>query len=284
MKRANVFNFLRTKHYSTENKKTRMHTEENTNIDIIRQNVEKGQLQDKNNNCVLIITGSLNPIHRSHIKNLHLVRNYLENHPSQPMHVVAAYLSPTHDSYVRSKLDNTHFISAKERIELCEEAIKSDGDAKDWISVAKGESQFNDFVDFDKVSIRLAQFLNNKLHRPEKFLAHPLKVVYVCGLDHFNKCSYVARLAKVENMACAVIYRCGVDDYFIRRFHDIPTLYYIPSENEHEQLVDISSTAIRETFMHHTNVDLTEFTYPCVIDFLRKMYREKGFSICPKND
>jgi hypothetical protein len=45
--------------------------------------------------CVLIITGAFNPIHRSHIANLRLVKNYLENHESRPMNVLAAYLSPT---------------------------------------------------------------------------------------------------------------------------------------------------------------------------------------------
>ncbi|CAM4868191.1 unnamed protein product [Rotaria socialis] len=282
---SKLVRFFRRKNYSTENKKTSMHTRENTNIDIIKRNVEDGQLQNKTNNCVLIITGSLNPIHRSHIKNLQLVRNCLEKHTSQPMNVVAAYLSPTHDSYVRSKLGSVHFISAKDRIELCEKAIQSDNDAKNWISVAKGESQCNGFVDFDEVSESLAQFLNTTLHCQEKFLAHPLKVVYVCGLDHFNKCSYVAQLAELENMACAVIYRCGVDDYLIKKSHVIPTLYYIPLENEREHLVDISSTAIREAFLHHTNVDLAEFTYPCVVDFLQKKYIAKeDFSSCSKND
>ena len=45
--------------------------------------------------CVLIITGSLNPIHCSHIRNLQLVKEYLENHTTRPLHVLAAYLSPT---------------------------------------------------------------------------------------------------------------------------------------------------------------------------------------------
>jgi len=45
--------------------------------------------------CVLIITGSFNPIHRSHIYNLQLVKKYLENHDTRSMNVLAAYISPT---------------------------------------------------------------------------------------------------------------------------------------------------------------------------------------------
>jgi hypothetical protein len=44
--------------------------------------------------CVLITTGSLNPVHRSHIKNLELVKKYLEQ-ISPRWNVLAGYLSPT---------------------------------------------------------------------------------------------------------------------------------------------------------------------------------------------
>ena len=44
--------------------------------------------------CVLLATGSFNPIHRSHIDNLQKVKAYLEKLP-QPKNVLAAYISPT---------------------------------------------------------------------------------------------------------------------------------------------------------------------------------------------
>jgi len=44
--------------------------------------------------CVLLTTGSLNPIHRSHIKNLELVKSYLK-HSKPQWNVLAGYLSPT---------------------------------------------------------------------------------------------------------------------------------------------------------------------------------------------
>ncbi|CAF1403417.1 unnamed protein product [Rotaria sordida] len=262
--------------FHTKKIKTPMHTKRNTDINIIIQNCTKRQLEEKNNNCVLIMTGSLNPIHRSHIKNLQHVRNYLEHHRSKPLNVLAAYLSPTHDSYVLDKLGHSDWISAEDRCELCEQVIGLDENTKSWISVAKGECQFNGFVDFDEVSMSFAEFLNYELCGPEKLLKHPLKIVYICGLDHFNKCPYVTQLVTAENVTCAVIYRPGASDSRIKNFEEtLPNLYYIPLADERETLVDISSTAIRQQHHNPTKTDLTGLTYQCVIDFLEKKYGKK---------
>ncbi|CAF4529479.1 unnamed protein product [Rotaria sp. Silwood1] len=255
---------------------TSMHTKTNTDIDIIRENCVKRNYQEKENNCVLLITGSLNPIHRSHIKTLQLVREYLERHKSKPLNVLAAYLSPTHDSYVRNKLGQFDWISAEDRCKLCKEVILSDEDTKSWISVSKGESEFNEFVDFDDVSKNLAEFLNFELCESEKLLNHPLKVVYVCGLDHFNKCPYVEKLATEKNIACAVTYRLGASDHRIKALEEkSPNIYYITLDEEREKLVDISSTAIRQQCYNSAKTDLIQLTYPCVIKFLEDKYSKK---------
>ncbi|CAF3633912.1 unnamed protein product [Rotaria sp. Silwood1] len=69
-------------------------TDKNTNIDIVKKNCEECHSQNSQHNCVLIMTGSLNPIHRSHISNLETVKKQLEqSNPS--WHVLAGYLSPT---------------------------------------------------------------------------------------------------------------------------------------------------------------------------------------------
>ncbi|CAF2412518.1 unnamed protein product [Rotaria sp. Silwood2] len=252
-----------------------MHTEQNTDINIIIQNCKKRNLENNQNNCVLIITGSLNPIHCSHIKTLQLVRKYLESHKSRQLNVLAAYLSPTHDSYVRDKLGRSDWITAADRCKLCEDVIGSDENIKSWISVAKGECNSNEFVDFDEVTLNLADFLNSELYESEKLLKHPLKVVYVCGLDHFNKCPYVRQLATKENVACAVLYRPGASDSLIKSLETkSPNLYYIALDDERETLVNISSTVIRQHY-NSAKIDLTQFTYPCVIQFLEDKYNGK---------
>ncbi len=169
-------------------------------------------------------------------------------------------------------MGSSDWIPGEERCELCEEAIKSEG-LEDFISVSKGEVEYNGFVDFDEVSENLAKFLNSKLCGPGKLLENPLKVVYVCGLDHFNKCPYVARLSNEPNMACAVIYRLGAFDDHIKTLEKkSPNIYYITLENDRETLIDISSTAIRKQYRTSINIDSDTLSYPCVMKYYQKKF------------
>jgi len=173
--------------------------------------------------------------------------------------------------YVRGKLGNSDWISAEDRCKLCEEAIK-DENLEDFISVSKGEIEYNTFLDFDEVSENLAKFLNSELCGSDKLLENPLKVVYVCGLDHFNKCPHVAQLAKRKNMACAVIYRLDASDNYIKTFDEKSSnIYYITLENERDKLIDISSTVIRQRYRTQLNTDSDNLSYPCVM----KYYNDK---------
>lgn len=138
---------------------------------------------------------------------------------------------------------------------LCENAIEEEG-INDWLAVSRGESEWSSFVDFDEVTRYFADFLNQKF-------PSALKVMYVCGLDHFNRCPYVAQLAEAKNIGCAVIYRPGSDEQRIRPKSNI---YYLPLSDQRQELVDISSTMIRTGDMQN----LEDLTYRCVIEYLKK--------------
>ena len=181
----------------------------------------------------------------------------------------------TSDSYVRSKLGVSDWIPADNRSKLCEEAIEHEKLAS-LVSVAKGEFQHRTFVDFDEVTMQLAEFLNSELCGPDKLLKHPLKVVYICGLDHFNKCSHVEQLSREKNIACVVIYRLGARDNHIKTLIDKSSnIYYIPLEDEREKLVDISSTAIRQQYRNPTNTNVDETIYPAVAKYLQDKYKKQ---------
>ncbi len=170
------------------------------------------------------------------------------------------------------------WISAEDRCKLCEEAIKSEN-SDDFFAVSRGECECKGgFVDFDEVSKNLAEFLNSTLCGPDKLLDHPLKVVYVCGLDHFNKCPYVEQLAHAKNMACAVIYRLGANDDHIKISEEKSSnIYYITLEDERKNgtLVDINSTAIRKHYRTPNNPDPDTISYPCVIDYYKEKFKDK---------
>jgi nicotinic acid mononucleotide adenylyltransferase len=176
---------------------------------------------------------------------------------------------------VRTKLGTVHFIPAIKRSELCREAIREEG-LDSWLSVAKGEHQWDGgFIDFDQVSLTLARFLNERLYKSKKVLEHPLKVLYVCGLDHFNKCNYVVDLLDENELGFAVIYRLGADERHIERLAGRSArAHYIPLTDERSTLFDISSTGIRQ---QHANdsTNLEQLTYPSVCSYLKEKYLSK---------
>ncbi|CAF1419027.1 unnamed protein product, partial [Didymodactylos carnosus] len=123
------------------------YTEDSTNINVVIDNIHYMEDHRKNKNenyCVLLETGSLNPVHKNHILNLMQAKEYLEH--QYHYRVLAGYLSPTHDAYVKEKLRYNH-IPSEHRIRMCEEAIK-EANAQDWICVDTAECQATGFVDF----------------------------------------------------------------------------------------------------------------------------------------
>lgn len=159
-------------------------------------------------------------------------------------------------------MGETHWIPAVDRIQLCESAIV-DENLTEWVAVTRGESECrNGFVDFDVVTKQLGQFLNSSSFS----LKNPLKVVYICGLDHFNRCPYVAHIAEQPNLACVVIYRPGADEERIRRLETRnPNVYYLDLKDLRDKLEDISSTMIRNGNPNH----LRHLTYDIVIEYLK---------------
>ncbi|CAF1505768.1 unnamed protein product, partial [Didymodactylos carnosus] len=216
--------------------------------------------------CVLLTTGSFNPVHPSHFQNLRRVKEYLEHEHQTAWNVLAGYVSPTHDSYVRSKLGDSAWIPAKHRCQLCEQAIQSeDPELYSWVTVSRGESTWPDgFIDFGPITEDFRDFLNGTLVDQKNILKYPLRVVYVCGLDHFNKCSYVESMAKQNLMACAVVYRAGYEEQQINRSVKSSGVIYISLSKERNKLMDVSSTQIRQYFQNPTpnNSNVERYIYP----------------------
>jgi len=111
-----------------------MHSEITTDLSIVHENLSKRKANKEN--VVLIKTGALNPIHRSHIANMIKVKQYLEE--VYDLNVVAGYISPTHDQYVQGKLGK-HLIPSQHRIQMCQRAIQEENQ-QHWLAVDQAEA------------------------------------------------------------------------------------------------------------------------------------------------
>jgi hypothetical protein len=178
------------------------------------------------------------------------------------------------DAYVRNKLGKSA-MPASYRCELCELGINEHNDTKKgphWICVSRAESEYQGgFVDFSPVSIEFSRYLNSILSGPKKFFKHPLYVIYVCGLDHFNKCRDVKSLAREKHIKCAVIYRKGSDEQHILKLDASSNIIYVPLDNERQNLVDISSTEIRHR-LENSMQDIDQLTYDSVVQSLKSTH------------
>lgn len=256
-----------------------MHNRKNTDLDILLRNCIDGNLSKERNNCVLLTTGSFNPVHPLHFQNLVRVKNYLENEHQPRMNVLAGYISPTHDSYVRHKLGDRAWIPSKDRCKLCEDAIQAeDSSISSWISVSRGESEYSEgFIDFPEVAVNFRDFINSKLVEQQRLLKYPIRVIYVCGLDHYNKCPDVEKMAKRTNMGSAVVYRIGYDSQKITNSYKTSNIIYVSSETRNSRLPDVSSTRIREYYQNPTATksDIERYIYPHVHNYMSKKYKKK---------
>ena len=111
----------------------------------------------------------------------------------------------------------------------------------------------------------LQYFLNEKIQSNK-----PIRVIYVAGLDLFNRCGGMFGLRDGQTGGVAVIYRSGEDQSFIQtNLKKTPrNLYFISLDSyDEKQFSDISSTLIRKKL--RLNEDCSHLTYHSVINHLR---------------
>lgn len=126
------------------------------------------------------------------------------------------------------------------------------------------------FISLKDVSFSLKIFINGVLALPK-----PVKVIFIAGLDLFNRCNGMDGLRTKDRDGVAVVYRSGEEERnvaFLRSLHG-SKIYYIKDDNpingvSASVLNEISSTKIREKFYDRSYCE--QLTYRCVIDYLEK--------------
>ncbi|CAF3231268.1 unnamed protein product [Rotaria socialis] len=242
-----------------------IHSERTTDLSILYANLKLRS--NSLENVVLIKTGSMNPIHRSHVSNMVRTKKYLER--ACNFNVIGGYLSPTHDEYVYGKLSN-ELISGEHRIEMCRKAIEEAGQ-QHWLSVDMAECMAPGFVHLVSVAHSLQQFINQHLNLPK-----PVRVIYVAGLDLFNRCYGMGTLRKSPLGGVAVVYRLGQNNSVLKSTNAMndPRVFYV-CDNDDEmdtsssESEDISSTLIRKRLKDNENCD--DLTFKSVLDHMKKV-------------
>jgi nicotinic acid mononucleotide adenylyltransferase len=130
---------------------------------------------------VLLITGSFNPAHTSHIRMAAHIKQQLE-HLRPGCRVVAALWSPSHDSYVRGKLGNDA-IAAAHRITILQTALMAEPSVQPWGFVYRAEVDAPKILDFPTVTALLQSQLDSR------YGANRFQATYFCGADHAARCN-----------------------------------------------------------------------------------------------
>jgi nicotinic acid mononucleotide adenylyltransferase len=130
---------------------------------------------------VLIATGALSPVHRMHVEMIRIAKDYLEKNGAK---VIAGYISPSHDLYVKGKLRD-QFITGDHRINMCKAATAS----STWLDADMWECKQPSFVSFSKVSNHVAELLRDQKDPLLQANIHRIQVAFVCGGDLVQRAS-----------------------------------------------------------------------------------------------
>jgi nicotinamide mononucleotide adenylyltransferase len=151
--------------------------------------------KDKLDVIVLVSSGAYNPIHMLHLRAFYVARQFVESNYTFP--VVGAFLSPSHDTFVRVKnRRNPHeMIPKRHRLATIEAAVASSS----WIEVDKWEITRRRVLDYLSTLTHVRDMC--KSHFP----AFKFHLVYVCGCNTVVKLSHSA--LRDEGFGCLTVCR-----------------------------------------------------------------------------
>lgn len=197
--------------------------------------------------CVLLTTGALNPVHRGHVAMFDKTRGSLE--AEFGLEVVGGFLSPSHDQYLLGKYhDRSKFFPAAKRLAMCAAATSD----HPFLAVGAWESSVpGRWPDFPEVTRALVEALN------ERFPGAALRVLYVCGEDHF-------RIARGCNLpGICVVSRAGRSGA-----SDPGRNIFAVSSAEDDPFRQMSATRVREALANNDLATLRADLHPDVLALL----------------
>lgn len=197
--------------------------------------------------------------------------------------VVAGYLSPSSDLYVKPKMMRyqkkgqplgASFADASHRICLTQKAVAD----STWLSCSTWEANHEQFKDFDEVLYALDVYLRES----DIFATEADKVFYVCGGDHFMKCQCGGGIHCRDDgrtRSVAVVTRCseGTTEAVLPR--TVPPCRHVvvvppmatPSASTVCATSGLSSTRVRDLLNKASQTDVTSSEQASYLEALREM-------------
>ena len=212
-------------------------------------------------NIILLTTGSFNPIHRMHLEILNIAYKYLLS--LKKYNILCAFISPSCDNYVKTK--QPPLIPFNIRCQMIQTSIEefnkenmSKGNNTVDIKIHKWEGSQKYFIDFPDV----IKEIQNKLYQ-----FGDIKLLYVCGMDHYNKCKY-----DLESNVVVVDRKPFKSEKYDN--NESKMVFFIRDEYSEP----ISSTSIREFYKNGDYESIKKATFNnvsyMIIDFYNQHKRE----------
>jgi len=232
-------------------------------IQPLLANAEKGK-----KNIVLLTTGAFNPIHRMHIEILNIAYKYLLS--LKDYNVLCAFISPSADCYVKHKRPpNFPFDKRCEMVQASIQGFykeKNENKENDIVKIYlnRWEGSHDFFIDFPDVIEEIQKELSK---------IGDIKLLYVCGIDHYIKCIYC-----FDRNVIAIYrepYKINENDY---RFKSEPKkLKFIVKD---KNAAPFSSTSIKDSYEKNDLETIKQCTYSevynMIIDYLAEKHQEKN--------
>ena len=203
-------------------------------------------------NIVLLTTGAFNPIHRMHLEILNIAYKHLISQKNY--NVLCAFISPSADCYVKHK--RPPLIPFGLRCEMIQTSIEefyeeNQDKEKEMLKIYinKWEGSHSYFIDFPEVINEIQKKLSS---------IGDIKLLYVCGMDHYNKCFY-----SLPKNVIAIDRKPFQNN---KRFQSNPKklIFIIKDENSEP----FSSTSIRDSYQKGDLETIRKSTFPKVAEMI----------------
>eukprot|EP01117_Protostelium_nocturnum_P007508 TRINITY_DN2687_c0_g1_i1.p1 TRINITY_DN2687_c0_g1~~TRINITY_DN2687_c0_g1_i1.p1 ORF type:complete len:262 (-),score=72.36 TRINITY_DN2687_c0_g1_i1:20-805(-) len=211
---------------------------------IVRSNILG--VENDGEGIVLVMTGSFNPIIKTHFEMVKIARNHLEERGEK---ILAVVFVPNRDEVLNCKLGesfNAKF-NMKNRIEMMKIARREEG-AENWLCI----QSFDQFIDFHVVM--------NKIREKLSKITPEVEVRYLCGTDRVKKTGAGIWRLNAFSQGVIAIQRGG----FIVEQLDRELESKITLLETNKTLY--SSVDLRRAIIEHQTIEQIE--YPKVIQYL----------------